>query len=125
METWEIIVIILAELIVISAIVLIVYTVIKKKKIRQSEERVDAKIEDSTDMLALTFGGKENIKEITSRGSRVTVTVIDLSLVDKGKINQELESVMFMGNKIVFVIGSKSEQFRRLLSDKISNEKAE
>ena len=51
-------------------------------------------------------------------GSRVTVLIKDIEKVNKEEIQKQFDSVMFMGNKIVFVIGSMSEEFSALLKEK-------
>ena len=91
----------------------------KKNKIQKSEEALNQKIDTATSKLALSFGGKENIKSIQDRSSRVSVEVFDMEKVNKDEIMKELEGVMFMGSKIVFVIGSKSEEFKKLLEEKV------
>ena len=73
--------------------------------------------------LSDKFGGRENIVEIVQKGSRVIVTVKDPVAVDKDEISRSLDSVMFMSNKIVFVIGTKSEQFKALLEENVGKSK--
>lgn len=122
MEKWMYIVIAVVAAIVVLVAVFIVCKVIKNKRIKESERKADQKMEESASHLSLLFGGKENIKEISSRGSRVSLQVIDMDRIDKENITKELDSVMFMGNKIVFVIGSKSEEFEKLLNENIDKQ---
>ena len=102
---------------------LMLFFVIRKvrqdKKRKQSEIAVNQKVEESADKLSGCFGGKDNILSISQKGSRVSVSVKDIQLVDHDEINKELSSVMFMNNKVVFVIGSKSEEFSKLLQANI------
>ncbi len=89
----------------------------RKKKL--SEEACNQKVEESAGKLSTCFGGKDNILSISQKGSRVSVNVKDIHLVNQDEINKELSSVMFMNNKVVFVIGSKSEEFSKLLKENI------
>ncbi len=122
MKTWMYIVIAAIAAVVVLALVLVLCKVRKNRKIQESERKADQKMEESASHLSLLFGGKENIKEISSRGSRVSLQVIDMDKIDKDAITKELDSVMFMGNKIVFVIGSKSEEFEKLLNENIDKQ---
>lgn len=124
MEPYIIIIIVVACLLVLALVAFFIISYNKKKKIAESEAEVNEKVEQSASRLALCFGGNDNISKITTAGSRVTVMVNDPSKINKDDINKELDNVMFMGNKIVFVIGSKSEDFSNLLkenTDKTSN----
>lgn len=113
-----IVVIAVAAIVVIAAIFLIV-KILKKKKQKHADELVETTIKESTDKLADKFGGKANIEKIQKSLSRVTVIVKDTSLVDKNGIKEIFSSSMFMGNKIVFVIGSDSEKFKTLLEENV------
>lgn len=113
----------LIPLFVIIIIVLAIYLVKqnKKKKKQNAEKKIDSEIKEVTSSLKDKFGGKDNILEISSKGSRVTVVLKDISLINKDEINKTFDNVMFMSNKVVFLIGSDSEKFKQLLEDNISN----
>lgn len=96
---------------------------IKSAKIRKSDEQADEKVEESAGNLSTCFGGNDNIVSISQQGSRVTVLLKNPGIIDKECINRELSSVMYMGNKVVFVIGSKSEEFSKLLKENIDKQK--
>ena len=117
MEPYVYIIIAVAAALLIALVVLGIIRYNKKKKIEAADKAVDEKVEQSASKLALCFGGNDNIKQITTAGSRVTVLLEDPTKVNKEEINQELANVMFMGNKVVFVIGSKSEDFSNLLKE--------
>lgn len=119
----RILILVVAIVLVAAAIVIIVLISRKQAKIKASEKAVDEKIKSSASTLSLCFGGNDNIKEISQRGSRVSVLVDDMSKVDKTKIDTTLNSVMYMGNKVVFIIGSKSEEFSKLLEENIAKQK--
>jgi hypothetical protein len=50
------------------------------------------------------------------------VLLWDPSKVDKAGIQAVISNAMFMGNKVVFVIGSDSKKFQELLSAKTGSE---
>lgn len=91
---------VVALLIVVAVIIAIFLIKGKKKK---------ALFDGNSWVLAL--GDKENIKEVTAVGSRLSVV-----LVDKEKINREklkelgVSSVLVMSNKVTLVIEDKAEQ---------------
>lgn len=105
---------------VIVIIVIVAIVLARKHKARQADIEVEAKIDSTTTTLADSFGGRDNIEEVTQTGSRVTVKVRDPLRVDKGKIQSVIPNGMFMGNKIVFVIGSQSRTFQEMLDEKIN-----
>ena len=117
-KTTMIILIIVAIVVVVILTLLSIY-LIHKKKIRDSNRQADEKVQTSAIEVSDKFGGRNNIEQISSKGSRVTVLVKDPTIVDKEGINMILEQVMFMGNKVVFVIGSKSEYFKELLEENV------
>ncbi len=120
MEPWLIAVIAAsAAVVVIVAAVIIILRVIKHNKIKKSNEEADQIVNEKAKEVSDSFGGKENIVSIQSSGSRVTVLVENPDIVNRDEINNSLENVMFMGKKIVFVIGSKSETFKELLEENI------
>lgn len=122
MKAWMYVLIALAACLVIGALISVIFIINKKKRIKESEKKVEEKIQTSASHLSTLFGGKENILEITSRGSRVSITLKDMNTVDKEAIMKELDSCMFMGNRIVFVIGSRSGDFEKLLSENIEKQ---
>ncbi len=120
MEPWMIYTIVSACVVILLVVLLFVVLKVRKNiRIKESNRKADEKIEESASHLSLLFGGKENIKGISSKGSRVSVEVLDPSKLEKDEITKELDSVMFMGNKIVFIIGSKSEEFEKLLNENV------
>ena len=112
-----IIIIAVAAVLLAVAIFFIIRSSIKRKKIRKSNEEANKKVEDSAKTIAGAFGGKSNIISITKQGSRVTLELKDPSLADKEKINTEFKDARYRGNKITLIIGSRSEEFRKLLEE--------
>lgn len=122
MELYQIILICVAVIIVIVGVIIAIFIIRKNKKIKESNLAADKKVEQSASHLSTCFGGSKNIVSISQKGSRVTLIVNDISLVDKETISKELPQVMYMNNKIVFVIGSMSEEFSKLLKDNIDKQ---
>ena len=121
---WYFIFLIVAGSLVLGCLLLVLILKIRRnQKIKESEAAVNEKVESTASHLSTCFGGNDNIVEIKQSGSRVNVTLKDPSKVDKTAIDKELNSVMYMGNKVVFVIGSKSEDFSRLLQENIEKTK--
>lgn len=117
MEWYIILIIILVCVLVIFGVIIAVLKLNKNKKIKESNSLADSKVKTAAINLVDCFGGKNNIKDIKTSGSRVSIIVDDISKINKEKIDSELSSVMYMGNKIVFIIGSKSEEFSSLLKE--------
>lgn len=120
MNTALLVVIIVASILVLGLIAYLVYFIQKKKKIQESEEAASQVVDESTSDLAKLFGSKKNIKAITSTGSRVSVELNDITLVDIDKIKEIYKDVLFTNNKVVFVIGEKSKEFAAQLEKKIN-----
>jgi len=114
----------LSAALVLLAVLLVLLLVQQRKKraIEESERAAKQKIASSTSALSEEFGGNDNIVSITRAASRVTVVLRDSEKAEKEKIEQDWESVLFMGNKVVFVIGSKAAEFEELLSEKVASE---
>ena len=123
MEWYIILIIVLGVIALLGVIIYITLKTKRNKQIKEADEAVEQKVETSASHLSTCFGGNDNIVEIKQSGSRVNVLVKDPAKVDKEAIDKELSSVMYMGNKIVFIIGSKSEDFSRLLQENIEKAK--
>ncbi len=102
-----------------SVVVFIIVKIAKNKKIQESEEQANRVVAETASALASCFGGNENIKGITQRGSRVTIEVNDPLAVNKEEIDSHFQGAMYMGNKVVLVVGSKSEEFSKLLQENV------
>ena len=106
-------------LVIILCIFLIVHILMKNAKKKKAEKSVEEKLTTSTSQLADKFGGKDNIEKIQTSLSRVTVIVKDPQKIDKEGIQSILPGSLYMGNKVVFVIGSDSEKFKKLLEENV------
>ncbi|MFA6830151.1 MAG: hypothetical protein WCR67_05575 [Bacilli bacterium] len=120
-EVWQIVLVCLGCVLVLVGVFFIIRHFIHSSKVKKGEENVQKALVSTTDSLADKFGGKDNILSITQSGSRVSVIVSDIKLIDKDGITKAIDNVMFMGTKIVFVIGSDSSKFKELLESKAAN----
>jgi phosphotransferase system IIB component len=119
MDTWIIVTIAVSAAVFVVLLILLCLYLRKKARIRKADEEVKAKVSASASVLSGKFGGNDNIRSISASGSRVTVIVIDPLKVDKAGISQSLDNVMYMGNKVVFVIGTESQEFEKLLAENV------
>ena len=101
----------------------LLFILIRRYQKKKTEAIIEEKVKTSAKSIADKFGGRENILEIVQRGSRVVVTVKEPLLVHQKEIQEVVESVMFMSNKIVLVIGTKSEQFKERLEQSVGKTK--
>ena len=123
MEAWQIALIVVFSILGALLLGTAIFFVVDKMRKRHKDQKIEEKVKTSAKELSDKFGGRENIVEIVQKGSRVIVTVKDPVAVDKDEISRSLDSVMFMSNKIVFVIGTKSEQFKALLEENVGKSK--
>ena len=76
-------------------------------KIRKaSKKNKDKNINSTYDEIILNLGGKENIVEMTARGSRLSIVLKDNSLLNIDALkNIGVEGVIVMTSKVTLVIG--------------------
>ena len=99
MQWYHILAIVLASVLLLLS--LIIFIVIKAKKNKGN---------NVVEFLGLleALGGKENIVESSSKGSRVNVIVNDKKLIDKEKIKAEgVETMVVSNKKVTMVVDSK------------------
>ena len=85
----------------------------KKEKIqentklrKESKKNKDKNINSTYDEIILNLGGKENIVEMTARGSRLSIVLKDNSLLNSDALkNIGVEGVIVMTSKVTLVIG--------------------
>ena len=85
----------------------------KKEKIqentklrKESKKNKDKNINSTYDEIILNLGGKENIVEMTARGSRLSIVLKDNSLLNIDALkNIGVEGVIVMTSKVTLVIG--------------------
>lgn len=93
---------IVGAIVIVAAVLIIVYA--KTKKPAKSKE-----INAESYLIAL--GGKDNIKEVSRTGSRITVKLNDDSKLDKDKLHElGISSVLVMSEKFILVAKENAEK---------------
>ena len=71
--------------------------------------------------LLVALGGKDNINEVTFKGSRVSVILLDKTIVDKERIkSQGVETIVVSNKKLTMVVGKQSEVIFKYLNNQIN-----
>ena len=92
--------IIVGGVLLVSAVVVLLFAKLRKKK---------ANTFNSSDWL-IALGDKDNIKEVTATGSRLSVALNDKDKIDREKLKElGVSSVLVMSNKVTLVIEDKAE----------------
>ena len=66
------------------------------------------------------LGGKENVKEISAVGSRLSLNLSDKEAIDREKLKTlGVSSVVSMSNKVTLVIEGKAEQIAETLKQSL------
>lgn len=69
------------------------------------------KVIEEFPQLLIALGGKENIREISFKGSRVSVLVENKKDVNKEGIkNEGVETIVISNNKVTMVVGNKNSE---------------
>ena len=96
-----IILIALAVVFFLAALGIVIYLIVSNKKEKTNNSGV----------WLLALGSKENIKEVSAVGSRLTVNLEDKEKIDRVKLKElGVSSVLVMSNKVTLVIEEKAEQ---------------
>ena len=99
-DTTVLILIIAGGVLLLAALIVLIVFLSKRKK--------GPKLDDGDWLEAL--GGKENIKEITAIGSRLSINLLDKEKIDREKLKElGVSSVLTMSNKVTLVIEDKAE----------------
>ncbi len=100
MKLYQVLFITIIAVILVLLILAILFSVLKKRKNKSNTSKL---IEN----VILALGGKDNIIEINSKGSRVSVKLNDPSKFDENLFKEiGITSIIYMSNKITFVAGS-------------------
>lgn len=95
-----IILIVMAVVFFLAALGIVIYLIVDNKKSKKP-------LDGSAWLLAL--GNKENIKEVTANGSRLSVVLVNKEIIDREKLKElGVSSVLTMSNKITLVIEGKA-----------------
>ena len=101
-----IVLIVMAVVFFLAALGIVIYLIVSKKKENQ----------DNGGVWLLALGNKENIKEVSAVGSRLTVNLEDKEKIDRVKLKElGVSSVLVMSNKITLVIEGKAEKIANLI----------
>ena len=101
-----IILIALAVVFFLAALGIVIYLIVSNKKEKTNNGGV----------WLLALGSKENIKEVSAVGSRLTVNLEDKEKIDRVKLKElGVSSVLVMSNKITLVIEGKAEKIANLI----------
>ncbi len=92
----------------------------KKTKLKKVEAESKDVINNLYTLVIELCGGKENIIDVNSVGSRVSILVDDSAKINKeGFKENDVKDVIFMSNKIVILIGSDAADFAEGIKDAI------
>ena len=92
----------------------------KKSKLKKVEAESKEVINNLYTLVIALCGGKENIIDVNSVGSRVSILVDDSAKINKeGFKENDVKDVIFMSNKIVILIGSDAADFAEGIKDAI------
>ena len=90
-----------AGVLLVAAIIIVIYLVTHRK---------NKKSLDSGAWL-LALGDKDNVKEVSATGSRLSLVLVDKEKIDREKLKElGVSSVLVMSNKVTLVIEDKAEQ---------------
>ena len=110
LETWQIIIFIIAGGIILFIALFIIILLLKKNK----KKTYDG------DAWFVALGGKENIKEISATGSRLSLALINKDLIDREQLkNLGVSSVLTMSNKVTLVIEGEAEAIAEAIKNSL------
>jgi len=90
-----------AAVLLIAAVIIIIFLITHRKNKKS--------LDSSVWLIAL--GNKENVKEVTATGSRLSVVLENKEIIDREKLKElGVSSVLVMSNKVTLVIEGKAEQ---------------
>ena len=103
------------------ALFLVVYIKTSRaKKISNNEKEVEKKANSLASEVVGTIK-KENIKEVSFQGSRVSIVFLNKEQIDKERLEKLNLQYMLMNDKIIIMIGSKAEDFKNQIEELIKN----
>ena len=101
---------------VVDALLLLVVVIMVIRNIVSKSPK--AKVDNNEWFDAL--GGKENIKELTAVGSRLSLNLNDKDIIDREKLKTlGVSSVVTMSNKVTLVIEGKAEKIAETLKQSL------
>lgn len=110
---WTLVLVVIVAAIFVTFIVLLTIQLIKKHKNKKVE---DNKEPFDNNKWVNALGGKENIKNLEAKGSRLVVYLYNNELVNKEELhNLGVTSVISSQDKITLVLKEKAENISNLL----------
>lgn len=103
---YSIVLIVLCIIAFLGAITCVIYLINKKSKKNSSYSLISGIFE--------SLGGKENIKELYSKGSRLTFILYDKEKLNEPQLkNLGITSIIYMSNKTTIIIGSLAQDIEK------------
>lgn len=97
-------------IILLTLIILFLFNRNKTKKIDKTTYSI------STNDWLDSLGGKDNILEISSRGSRLTLSLKEISLINETKLKElGVTSLLKMSNKLILVIEENAAKIEEII----------
>lgn len=99
MNLYQILAIVGGSVLLLIIALILVIILLKKNKNNTVQEFPE---------LLIALGGKENITQVTYKGSRVSVVVDNKKAVDKEKVKEQgVETIVISNKKVTMVVGNK------------------
>lgn len=90
--------------------VVIAMIIVNRSKAKQKKQII------SNDDWLLALGGKDNIKELTAVGSRLSINLENKEIIDREKLKTlGVSSILTMSNKVTLVIEGQAEKIAESL----------
>ena len=106
MKPLAVVLIVMAVVFFLAALGILIYLIVSKKKENKENGGV----------WLLALGNKENVKEVSAVGSRLTVNLEDKEKIDRVKLKElGVSSVLVMSNKVTLVIEGKAEMIANMI----------
>ena len=99
--------------VVLILISLLVLLLINRKKVNKKEE---IKISTSSNDWIISLGGEDNIIETSSKGSRLTLNLKDITKIDETKLKElGVSSILKMSNKLILVLEDNASKIEQII----------
>lgn len=97
----------LAVVILIILVALIIILANRKKISQKGKQTI---VEQDSQVWLNALGGQDNIIDAVAKGSRLTVKLVDYSLIDNDKLKQlGVNSIVKMSDKYILVVEKQAE----------------
>lgn len=113
MNFYQILAIIGGSILVLVIALILVILLLRKRKNDTVKEFPD---------LLIALGGKDNITQVTQKGSRVSVIVDNKKAVNKEKVKEQgIETIVISNKKVTMVVGNKNSMLMyNYLNDQVN-----